>query len=483
MTVYVSNASGTWTTTTIWTPNGDPGAGDEVNIAAGHTVHLAASRTVALVRLKRAGAGYGATPGGILEIDDGFTLTCTTDFNVETADLYPTYKDGSNYHPVGVLILGAGSKLVTTNYDPEIGHWYYTVAWLQSKGTAGNPAVIELSAPSAYEVPWFVNPYGEWVENFVLHFTGGTVQFMYGQRPSAKRYRHCYFDFSDATTRYEDMFVLRDIGSVIFEGCRFALNPSTPKAAFTTSTTSYGGCTIFRNCQFGWDINGNHSTTEEVGYALDVTLTNYTPSSDPLMVQLTNCDVSNVTTSLIKRMVLTNSTTPKSSHLFVLESIFTDQTEGAWRCDWPQAEAYKTTAAAKTGTYGIRFNMLGLKVTRGTSLDETVNHFVEPAHFDFALPIQGGQLISPKVYIRCETGMTVPTTDDVEVIFDLANRWGLEERVNATGMTIDGSTWNTISGTGGTASGTSSDKGFLVIRVNIRSADVGYDIDLADAEV
>jgi hypothetical protein len=45
-TSYVSNASGNWTDSTKWTPNGVPGTGDDVTIATGHTITVTGAQEI-----------------------------------------------------------------------------------------------------------------------------------------------------------------------------------------------------------------------------------------------------------------------------------------------------------------------------------------------------------------------------------------------------------------------------------------------------
>ena len=52
---YVSNGSGTWATTTIWTPSGLPTASDTVTIQSGHVITVAASTSVGSVTVQSGG--------------------------------------------------------------------------------------------------------------------------------------------------------------------------------------------------------------------------------------------------------------------------------------------------------------------------------------------------------------------------------------------------------------------------------------------
>jgi len=74
-----SNATGTWTTGTIWTPAGVPGVSDVVCIANGHTVTIAAAATVAEIQV-----GQGAS--GILSLASttNFALTVTGEVLINT---------------------------------------------------------------------------------------------------------------------------------------------------------------------------------------------------------------------------------------------------------------------------------------------------------------------------------------------------------------------------------------------------------------
>ena len=87
-TAYVSAGSGLWATTTIWTPNGTPGAADSVKIQTGNIVTNATAPTVGVVTIDSGGtftvaasmtAGF-VTNNGTLTIGIGTaarTLTLT----------------------------------------------------------------------------------------------------------------------------------------------------------------------------------------------------------------------------------------------------------------------------------------------------------------------------------------------------------------------------------------------------------------------
>lgn len=81
MTAYVSNNSGNWGTTTIWTPNGTPGIGDKITINYSHTVTIDGSRTIGTV-----GGNSISLTGGILNWSTNpsgnWTLTVQGDIQI-----------------------------------------------------------------------------------------------------------------------------------------------------------------------------------------------------------------------------------------------------------------------------------------------------------------------------------------------------------------------------------------------------------------
>ncbi|MCK9445651.1 hypothetical protein M0Q50_02020 [bacterium] len=67
---YVSNTSGPWETSTTWTPNGVPGASDDITISSGHII----TYTGTLI------SGISSGASGIITVNVGGTLTITNGF-------------------------------------------------------------------------------------------------------------------------------------------------------------------------------------------------------------------------------------------------------------------------------------------------------------------------------------------------------------------------------------------------------------------
>ena len=87
-TAYVSNGSGLWATTTLWTPNGTPGAADSVRIQTGNIVtNATASQAVGVVTIDAGGTfkvGAATTAGFVT---NNGTLTIGTGTSARTLTL------------------------------------------------------------------------------------------------------------------------------------------------------------------------------------------------------------------------------------------------------------------------------------------------------------------------------------------------------------------------------------------------------------
>ena len=91
-TAYVSNASGTWATTTIWTPNGTPTASDSATILSTHTVTIAANATA-----------------GSITINSGGTLSIGNDANARTLTVAGSF---TNNGTITTGNTGGGHKII-----------------------------------------------------------------------------------------------------------------------------------------------------------------------------------------------------------------------------------------------------------------------------------------------------------------------------------------------------------------------------------
>ena len=125
-TQRVSNGSGAWLTTTIWTPNGTPAAGDTINIASGHTITMNGNSgscnrliidgtaTWANAYTTAVGAGgvvinatgdIAGTVAGILTTTGGLTINNTLTSNTVGITILTT---------AGQTIAGTGSLAILT---------------------------------------------------------------------------------------------------------------------------------------------------------------------------------------------------------------------------------------------------------------------------------------------------------------------------------------------------------------------------------
>lgn len=135
MTAYASNATGTWSTPTIWTPNGTPGNGDTISIGAGHTVTMDSSRTIGTsgvagtVAVTIANTGVLSLSSGTLTLrgditiaqGDGFVLgagtTLSFDSSASASPSTTAYKviAGTTHFDCHVVVNGTSGSHVTIN--------------------------------------------------------------------------------------------------------------------------------------------------------------------------------------------------------------------------------------------------------------------------------------------------------------------------------------------------------------------------------
>ena len=95
-TNYASTSSGNWNTTTTWSPNGNPGSIDNVNINGGHIINLSANA-----------ACRDLTVNGTLNIGN-YTFTLNNNFNINGGALV-TMGSGMLYFRDDVIGAGGGS--------------------------------------------------------------------------------------------------------------------------------------------------------------------------------------------------------------------------------------------------------------------------------------------------------------------------------------------------------------------------------------
>lgn len=121
---YTSNSSGDWGTTTIWTPNGTPGAGDTIS-SIGHQVTTGGNRTIGT----GGATGYSEliiASGGELIVETGDTLTIDRDFDINS----------------GTLTMQSTSQ-ITIDGTYEIEFTGTGTTFLNINGTAGSRCAIK----------------------------------------------------------------------------------------------------------------------------------------------------------------------------------------------------------------------------------------------------------------------------------------------------------------------------------------------------
>lgn len=143
---------------------------------------------------------------------------------------------------------------------------------------------------------------------------------------------------------------------------------------------------------------------------------------------------------------------------------------GDWRHDYLGGYVMRSTASAKTGTYGIEFVPQSLCAV-GT-----------PVWIDIPIPVDSGDSIAPSLYFKNATAdLNLEGTANLMVFeLDPGNEWGLNQTIDASTLSDPYNNWVAVSFTGGTAGGTSK-KGSLIVRATLKkyvSTGVVYVADL-----
>lgn len=103
-TQYTSQASGNWSTTTTWSPNGTPGANDTVTISGGYTVTVTATASCRRLMLYNV-AGVGSANNTTLNVNAGITFTVVTSVtqNVTVSNIFT---GACNVYVYGTMSVG-----------------------------------------------------------------------------------------------------------------------------------------------------------------------------------------------------------------------------------------------------------------------------------------------------------------------------------------------------------------------------------------
>lgn len=234
---YVSNASGAWSTPTIWTPNGTPTSLDNVTISAGHTVTsnvdcFCLNLTVngiftgqTFMRLLLRGnytVAAGGTENGVGEIyfNTGSAATITNNGTVGTGTLYLFYKN---------MTIASGNSITKT-----------ATVNIQAGVTVTNQSSVTLATVSSFAGSTWVNAAGSTLTVtkggfftspattvLVANADGNTVNYTYTdgaasiKSPSAGYYN---LTISGISSKFlsSNLIVLNNI--TINSGSQFALN-------------------------------------------------------------------------------------------------------------------------------------------------------------------------------------------------------------------------------------------------------------------
>jgi len=144
-TAYVSNGSGLWATTTIWTPNGTPGAADSVRIQTGNIVtNATASQAVGVVTIDSGGAFTvaAATTAGF--VTNNGTLTIGTGTSARTLTLTNN-------------LVNNGTINGDTSQQNIIAFGGYSL-WLGSGDISGGKILVSVTAAKTLDISGLTTP-------------------------------------------------------------------------------------------------------------------------------------------------------------------------------------------------------------------------------------------------------------------------------------------------------------------------------------
>lgn len=133
-----------------------------------------------------------------------------------------------------------------------------------------------------------------------------------------------------------------------------------------------------------------------------------------------------------------------------------DNVEGDWRIDTAFGSAFRSTAAANSGTYGIEIVPTSL-----TGMDRVFFH-------DIPIAIDTGDTVAPSIEVYNATADLdlQDASDRLTFELDPGDEWGLNELIDADTLADIYLNSRTVTFTGGTAGG-SSDKGAVILRVKL----------------
>lgn len=131
------------------------------------------------------------------------------------------------------------------------------------------------------------------------------------------------------------------------------------------------------------------------------------------------------------------------------------QAEGDWRKVHGNTHFFRSTAAKKSGDYGIECAL-------GSDAATTF------PFIDIPIPVNTGDTVSPSIYYQNVTADLDLEAAAGRLVFELdpGDEWGLNEVIDVNGAADSYTNWRQVTFTGGTAGGTAA-KGTVILRVTL----------------
>lgn len=146
------------------------------------------------------------------------------------------------------------------------------------------------------------------------------------------------------------------------------------------------------------------------------------------------------------------------------------QVIGAWFQYHYAGTVQRSTAAKKTGDYGIEF---------------TPNSYAgaHTIHCDIPIPVATGDTVAPSIYYQNVTADLDLEAAAGRLVFELdpGDEWGLNEIIDVNGAADSYTNWRQVTFTGGTAGGTAA-KGTVILRVTLARYVASGVVYLADLD-
>ncbi len=202
-TTYVSNSTGNWSTTTIWTPNGTPAGSDNVTIASGTTVTRSSALDITGSLTIEAGAdldmtGYSLSKSGSGTILIQSDATGTGELIFTGADVAATVEryiyinpDSTNsyWHQIGIPVGDVPAAQVFQDHSPNVWllEWMFTSSpqvWqhiTDKTKTLSHLSGYMVSGNSSFTINWngTITSAG-FTQNIPANYAGGNGHGMIG---------------------------------------------------------------------------------------------------------------------------------------------------------------------------------------------------------------------------------------------------------------------------------------------------------------